>query len=231
MQELEPEKHFTKSDAIADAILGVADGLTVPFALAAGISGAVDSMHIIITAGFAEIAAGAISMGLGGFLSARTYEEHYASERLRELYEIDNMRERERAETREIFSEYGLEGQVLDQVVANLEQNKEKWADFMMRYELGLEKPRSKRAMRAAITIGGAYVVGGLIPLTPYLLLTEITDALIISCVATLTALGVFGWIKGKLIGISASKSSFQMVTVGGIAAAVAYGVARLIAG
>lgn len=227
----EEENHFTNSDTIADAILGVADGLTVPFALAAGISGAVESMHIIITAGFAEIAAGAISMGLGGFLASRTYEDHYKSERKRELYEIDHMRERERDETREIFAEYGLKSEVIEEVLENLEQDKEVWADFMMRYELNLEKPKPKKAMKSAITIGGAYVIGGIIPLSPYIILDKVNDALIVSCITTLTALTVFGWIKGKLIGISPWKSSGQMVGVGGIAAGVAYGVAYLIAG
>ncbi len=231
MQQIEHEKHFTKSEKIADAILGIADGLTVPFALAAGISGAVDSMHIIITAGFAEIAAGAISMGLGGYLSARTYEEHYESERQRELYEVDNLVERERQETREIFSEYGLEGDTLETVVATLEKDKDKWVDFMMRFELNLEKPKPKRALSAALTIGGAYVVGGIIPLAPYLMFEEVEPALITSCIATLSALGVFGWLKGRLIGVNATKSSLQMVVVGGVAAAVAYGVAWMIAG
>lgn len=228
---MEQEQHFTKSDTIADAILGVADGLTVPFALAAGISGAVDSMHIIITAGVAEIAAGVISMGLGGYLSARTYEEHYASERRRELHEIDYLTEKEREETREIFSEYGVPKDQVNQIVASLEKDKNLWADFMMRYELGLEKPRPRRALRAAITIGGAYGVGGFIPLAPYMLLDHIEPALLTSCVTTLSALGIFGWIKGKLIGISAIRSSLQMVFVGGLAAAVAYVVARMIAG
>ena len=231
MQSIEPEQHFTKSERIADAILGIADGLTVPFALAAGISGAVDSMHIIITAGFAEIAAGAISMGLGGYLSNRTYEEHYDTERKRELYEIDHLVEREREETREIFSEYGLDGEVLEQVVANLEKDKEKWADFMMRFELNLEKPKPKRALSAALTIGSAYVIGGIIPLAPYLLLDVVKDALITSCITTLSALGIFGWLKGRLIGLNATKSAIQMMVVGGIAAAVAYGVAWMIAG
>lgn len=224
------ETHFKNSDTIADAILGVADGLTVPFALAAGISGAVDSMALIITAGCAEIAAGAISMGLGGYLAARTYAEHYVSERKREVYEIENMCEREREETREIFSEYIADKKIIEEIVYGLEQDQEKWADFMMRYELGLEKPHPKQAIYSAITIGGAYVIGGMIPLGPYILLSEIHDALIVSCIATLSALGIFGWIKGRLIGISPAKSSLQMVTIGGIAAAVAYGVASLIA-
>jgi VIT1/CCC1 family predicted Fe2+/Mn2+ transporter len=225
------EAHFTASDTVRDVVIGMADGLTVPFALAAGISGAVDSISIIVTAGLAEIAAGAIAMGLGGYLAARTYEEHYSNERKRELYEVDFLTERERAETREIFREYGLGGAELESVVKNLERNKEKWIDFMMRYELNLEKPDPKRAPISAMTIGGSYIVGGLIPLSSYMLTDNINTALLTSIISTLTALAIFGAIKGKLTGINPIKGALQTMFVGGLAATVAYSIAHFIAG
>lgn len=223
------ENHFTDSEIVRDVVIGMADGLTVPFALAAGISGAVDSIHVIVIAGLAEIAAGAVAMGLGGYLAARTYEEHYINERSREIYEIEHLVEREREETRAIFQAYGLEGANLESVVKTLEQDKEKWADFMMRYELGLERPNTKRAPISAMTIGGSYIIGGLIPLAAYMLVDEIHIALIISSICTLTALGVFGAIKGMLTGVSPIKGALQTMFVGGLAAGVAYSIAKLI--
>lgn len=224
------EAHFRSSNTVQDIVIGMADGLTVPFALAAGISGAVDSVHIIITAGLAEIAAGSIAMGLGGYLAARTAEQHYKSERERELYEIDHLLEREREETREIFSEYGLEPAQVEQIIDTISKDKQKWADFMMRYELGLEKPDINRAPLSAITIGGSYIVGGLIPLTSYILLHDIKQALIASTISTLSALGIFGAIKGKLIGAQPLKAALQTMFVGGLAAMVAYQLASYIA-
>ncbi len=225
------EAHFTASEYVKDVVLGMADGLTVPFALAAGISGAVDSINLIVTAGLAEIAAGAIAMGLGGYLAGRTSVEHYEIERKRELYEIDHLYEEERKETREIFAAYGLEKQHIEQIVDTLAQDKQKWADFMMRYELNLEKPNAHRAPISAFTIGISYVVGGFIPLAPYMVMHNIYDALQISIVTTSAALGIFGAIKGKLIGISPFKSALQTITIGGLAASVAYGIASYIAG
>ncbi len=224
------EEHFTASDTVKDVVLGMADGLTVPFALAAGISGAVDSINIIITAGLAEIAAGAIAMGLGGYLAGKTAVEHYAIERKRELYEIDNLYERECEETREIFAHYGLEPEQIENIVATISKDKQKWADFMMRYELNLEKPDMNRAQMSALTIGGSYVVGGLIPLSPYFFFNNIQDALIISALATRCALGIFGAIKAKLIGVSIVQSSIQTILVGGLAASAAFGIATYIA-
>lgn len=223
------EEHFTATDVVRDIVIGMADGLTVPFALAAGISGAVDSINIIVTAGLAEIAAGAISMGLGGYLAARTYHEHFLNERQRELYEIDNLAERERQETREIFREYGLDGEELESVVKKLESDRERWADFMMRFELHLDTPQPNRAAISALTIGGAYVVGGIIPLSSYMLSNDISTALIGSTVSTLTALGFFGAIKAKLTGSKPLKGAVQTMLVGGIAAGIAYWIATLI--
>ncbi len=223
------EKHFTASDTVRDVVIGMADGLTVPFALAAGISGAVDSINIIITAGLAEIAAGAIAMGLGGYLAARTSQEHYSTERDRELYEVDHLNEKEREETRQIFSEFGLNNKQIEDITNTIAQDKQKWVDFMMRYELNLEKPDTKRAPISALTIGGSYIVGGMIPLSAYMLIDNIDQALIISTISTLSALGVFGAIKGRLMGVSAIKSALQTMLVGGFAAAIAYIIASYI--
>jgi len=223
------EAHFTSSEVLRDIVIGMADGLTVPFALAAGISGAVDSIHLIVVAGLAEIAAGAIAMGLGGYLAARTYETHYKTERQRELYEIEHLTERERQETKEIFGAYGITGSLGDELVRVLEQDKEKWADFMMRYELDLEVPDPKRAVVSAITIGGSYIVGGFIPLASYMLLTDVKQALFASVIATLSALAIFGGVKGKLTGANPFKSALQTMFVGGLAATVAYEIASII--
>lgn len=225
------EQHFTASDTVRDVVIGMADGLTVPFALAAGISGAVDSINIIITAGLAEIAAGSIAMGLGGYLAALTNQEHYSTERNRELYEVDHLNEKEREETREIFKEFGLNSKQIEDITNTIALDKQKWVDFMMRYELGLEKPDTKRAPISALTIGGSYVIGGLIPLSAYILINDIEQALIVSTISTLSALGVFGAIKGRLIGVSPLKAAIQTMLVGGLAAATAYIIASYISG
>lgn len=225
------EKHFTSAEMVRDVVIGMADGLTVPFALAAGISGAVDSTQLIVTAGLAEIAAGAIAMGLGGYLAARTDVEHYENERKREFWEIEHKNDWEIAETREIFEEYGLKDENLDNVVTALSQDKQKWVDFMMRFELQLEKPDAKRAPVSALTIGGSYVLGGFVPLVSYMMTDDINRALISSAVLTLITLGIFGAAKAKVTGLPIAKGAFQTVLVGGIAAAVAYFVAKSFGG
>jgi len=191
------EKHFTASESVRDVVIGMADGLTVPFALAAGLSAAVVSTDVIVTAGLAEVVAGAIAMGLGGYLAARTDAEHYAAEESRENYEIDHLHEREVEEVETIFREYGLEGKVLQNVVNAIAADRRRWVDFMMRFELGLERPDPKRAPISAATIGGSYIVGGLIPLIPYMLAHDIITALRVSIVATGLALLCFGAVKG----------------------------------
>ena len=175
------EKHFTATGSVRDVVIGMADGLTVPFALAAGLSAAVTSTDVIVTAGLAEVVAGAIAMGLGGYLAARTDAEHYAAEEQREHREIDQLREREIEEVEQIFREYGLAGDALKSVVGAVSANRQRWVDFMMRFELGLERPDPKRAPLSAATIGGSYVVGGLIPLVPYMFTQNIGTALQIS--------------------------------------------------
>ncbi|EKS27679.1 VIT1/CCC1 transporter family protein [Afipia felis] len=222
------ERHFLGSETVRDVVIGMADGLTVPFALAAGLSAAVTSAQIIVTAGLAEIAAGAIAMGLGGYLAARTDQEHFASEERREAWEVDNMREAEVAEVRDIFSSYGLTGEALDSVVTALSADKKRWVDFMMRFELGLEKPDPKRAPISAATIAVSYLVGGLVPLVPYMISGDLRTALLYSIVCTGVALIVFGGVKGKLTGISVVKSGFQTLLVGGLAASAAFYLAHL---
>jgi VIT1/CCC1 family predicted Fe2+/Mn2+ transporter len=222
------EQHFTGSEAVRDVVIGMADGLTVPFALAAGLSAAVTSSHIIVTAGLAEVAAGAIAMGLGGYLAARTDQEHYASEERRELQETKELREVELDEVATIFRGYGLEGPVLEQVTAAIASDEKRWVDFMMRFELGLERPNPRRAPISALTIAISYIAGGLIPLMPYILGLDLHRALIFSIGFTGVALAVFGAIKGRLTGINIVKSAMQTVLVGGLAAGAAFYLASL---
>ncbi len=223
------EHHFTAGETVRDIVIGMSDGLTVPFALAAGLSGAVSSTTIIITAGLAEIAAGSIAMGLGGYLAARSDAEHYASERLREQQEIKEKTEAEKAEVMEVFTSYGLTEVESTPIVEALSKRPQAWIDFMMRFELGLEEPDPKRALTSALTIAGSYIVGGLIPLSPYFFVTPITNALYISVIATLLALLVFGYIKGRFTGTRPFRSAIQTALIGGLAAAAAFLIARLI--
>lgn len=222
------EKHFTSSESVRDVVIGMADGLTVPFALAAGLSAAVANTDVIVTAGLAEVVAGAIAMGLGGYLAARTDAEHYAAEEQREHQEIDHLRQREIEEVEQIFREYGLEGDALNSVVAAVASDKQRWVGFMMRFELGLERPDPKRAPISAATIGGSYVVGGLIPLVPYMFTRNIGTALEISVAATGVALLCFGAVKGHFTGVSKVKAAVQTLFVGGLAAGAAYWLAHL---
>jgi VIT1/CCC1 family predicted Fe2+/Mn2+ transporter len=223
------EKHFTASESIRDVVISMSDGLTVPFALAAGLSGAVDTTAIIVTAGLAEMAAGSIAMGLGGYLAAKSDAEHYASEQAREYAEIKDKVEAERMEVMKIFEEYGLTTQEATPVVAALIQRPAAYVDFMMRFELGLEKPDPKRALRSAITIALSYVAGGLIPLLPYFLSSSAKAALPLSVIFTLIALLIFGYVKGRFTGAKPIRSAIQTMLIGGIAAAAAFVIARLI--
>jgi vacuolar iron transporter family protein len=228
------EKHFTATAAVRDIVIGMSDGLTVPFALAAGLTGAVAaSAHgtgIIVTAGLAEIAAGSIAMGLGGYLAAKTDTEHYASELDREYRETVELPEVEKEEVAKVFRDYGLTEQQMQPIVSVITADQKKWVDFMMRFELGLETPDPSRASRSALTIAASYIVGGLIPLTPYILLRhDPTTALMISIGVTLFALFIFGSIKGHYTGVKPLRGGLQTVLVGGLAAAAAFYIARLI--
>jgi len=226
-----PEGHFTAGDRVRDVVIGMSDGLTVPFALAAGISGAVASTHLVVTAGLAEVAAGSIAMGLGGYLAARGEAEHYASEEARERSEVHEKTEVERSEIVQILEEYGITADEARPVVRALERSPEKWVSFMMRFELGLSRPDPKRALTSAVTIGAAYVAGGLFPLAPYFFLGQARPALAWSVVLTLFALTVFGYVKGRFSGQWPIRSAVQTVLIGGIAAAAAFFLARQFAG
>jgi len=225
------EKHFTATETVRDVVIGMADGLTVPFALAAGLAAAVSSTKVIVTAGLAEIVAGAIAMGLGGYLAARTDAEHYGSERVRENWEIDNFRDKEIQEVTEIFDGYGLKGDVLQTVVTVITSDRQRWLDFMMHFELGLEEPDPKRALISAGTIAASYIIGGLIPLAPYIMMSNISKAFAYSVGFTALALILFGGIKGQFTGINKAKSAGQTLLVGGLAAAAAYALAHAFGG
>jgi VIT1/CCC1 family predicted Fe2+/Mn2+ transporter len=224
------EEHFRGSNTVRDIVLGMADGLTVPFALAAGISGAIGASHVVVAAGAAEIAAGSIAMGLGGYLAARSEAEHYYSERRREEQEIRTIPEQEHREIVELFAAYGLTEAEVSSLIEGLKRRPEAWRDFMMRFELGLETPQPRRALKSAATIAVSYVAGGVIPLAPYIALADTKAALVISTGLTVLALAVFGLAKGHFTGVPKCESSLQTVFVGGVAAAAAYAIAALIA-
>ncbi len=221
------ESHFTASELVRDIVIGMSDGLTVPFALAAGLSGTIQDTKLVVTAGLAEIAAGSIAMGLGGYLAAKSEAEHFVSEKRREEAEIVNLPHVEREEVAEVFREYGLEAAHIEPILRAFENNHPAWVDFMMRFELGLEEPDPRRALRSAIAIASAYVAGGLIPLAPYMMVTTTRDGLLLSIIVTLLALLVFGYIKGHFTGTRPIRSALQTTLIGGIAAAAAFLIAR----
>ena len=223
------EKHFTGTENVRDVVIGMSDGLTVPFALAAGLSGAVESTAIIVTAGLAEIAAGSIAMGLGGYLAAKSDADHYLAERKREELEIKTREKDEMAEVVEIFKEYGVNPEDIQPLVDALRKKPESWVDFMMRFELGLEQPNPRRALISALTIAGAYILGGFIPLGPYLLIKTASDALVFSVAITLMALLIFGYIKGRFTGTRPFRSAIQTLFTGGVAAGAAFVIARAV--
>ena len=223
------EKHFTGSETVRDIVIGMSDGLTVPFALAAGLSGIAHSTAIVITGGLAEIAAGSIAMGLGGYLAARSDVEHYAKERQNEQNEVDIIPAKEKEEVEQVLLSYGLEKHQSELVAEALSKRPEAWIDFMMRFELGLEKPDPKRALKSALTIGLSYIIGGLIPLAPYMLISNAASALLFSVIFTLLALLIFGYVKGRFTGGQPIRSALQTALIGGLAAAAAFGLARLI--
>lgn len=223
------EGHFESSATVRDIVIGLSDGLTVPFALAAGLSGAVASSHIVVLAGLAEIAAGSIAMGLGGYLAARGDVEHYVSERQREEREIVERTRDEEEEIYEIFEQYSVDRASAAPVLNALKRNPNQWVNFMMRFELGLEEPPASRAHRSALTIAGSYIAGGVIPLLPYMLVSDNLAALKLSTIITLIALALFGALKGKLVGTGWLRSAIQTTLIGGAAAGVAYALAHFL--
>ena len=224
------EHHFTATDAVRDVVIGMSDGLTVPFALAAGLAGAFAASRLVVTAGLAEITAGSIAMGLGGYLAARGDADHYAAEKRREQEEIVEKPHAERAEVAAVFRHYGLSEAQIEPILANFERNEPAWVDFMMRFELGLERPDPSRGMTSALTIGGAYVAGGLVPLAPYFFVADARSALPWSVVSTLAALLAFGYAKGRIASSRPIRTALHTALVGGLAAAAAFALARLFA-
>ena len=223
------EQHFTASAFVKDIVIGMADGLTVPFALAAGLSGAVAANGIIITAGIAEIVAGSIAMGLGGYLAGRTDVEHYQSELTREYAEVDNVPDKEKEEVKEVFATYGISPRLQQEIADEMSRDKTKWVDFMMRFELGMEEPDPRRATKSALNIGLSYAVGGIMPLVGYFVTRTPTEGLVISSAITVVLLFVFGYVKTRLTGQSPVRGAAKTVLIGVLAAGCAYGIARLI--
>ncbi|MDX1828244.1 MAG: VIT1/CCC1 transporter family protein [Lutibacter sp.] len=221
------EEHLKSSDFITDIVIGMSDGLTVPFALAAGLSGAVDSNTIIITAGIAEIVAGSIAMGLGGFLAGKTEQEHYQSELEKEYAEVEAIPEKEKQEVKDVFAEYGLNDETQTLIADEMAKDKDKWVDFMMKYELGLEKPHPKRARNSAANIGISYIIGGLIPLSAYFFTSTPTEGLLFSAILTLLSLFIFGYFKSKVTGQAPIKGALKVTFIGFVAAIAAFAVAK----
>ena len=227
-QQIHTETHLRSSNLLRDVVIGMSDGLTVPFALAAGLSGVVDNSSIVVLAGIAEIAAGSIAMGLGGYLAGKTEQDHYASEVQREYDEVENLRHREIEETKEFFANIGLSPALQEQATAEIAQDKDRWVEFMMKYELGLDKPDPKRATKSALNIGLSYIVGGIIPLAPYFFINNSVEALKVSVIVTLICLFVFGFFKSRMTGVNPWLGALKVTVIGAIAAAAAFGVAKL---
>ena len=223
------EEHMQSSDILRDIVIGMSDGLTVPFALAAGLSGAVVSSSIVIIAGIAEIAAGSIAMGLGGYLAGKTEQDHYNSELKREYDEVDRVPEMEKQEVKDFFKGIGLSENIQHQAAEEIAKDKKQWVEFMMKYELGLDEPDPKRATKSALNIGLSYIAGGIIPLSPYFFIDNSTQALKISVIATLICLFVFGYFKSKMTGVSPLTGALKVMLIGALAAAAAFGIAKLL--
>ncbi|MEO8148577.1 MAG: VIT1/CCC1 transporter family protein [Bacteroidia bacterium] len=222
------EEHFEQPEFVRDIVIGMSDGLTVPFALAAGLTGAVASNGIIITAGVAEIIAGSIAMGLGGFLAGQTEVEHYDSELKREYSELQTHYETERKEVKEIFGQYGLSPSSQELIMCEMEKDHDKWVDFMMRFELGLEKPDANRARKSAVNIGVSYIVGGLIPLMAYVFTETPKNGLLYSSLITIVCLFIFGYYKSKYTSQSPLLGALKVTGIGVLAAAAAFTIATL---
>jgi VIT1/CCC1 family predicted Fe2+/Mn2+ transporter len=221
------EQHLKSSDTIRDIVIGMSDGLTVPFALAAGLSGATSNSHIVVTAGIAEIVAGSIAMGLGGFLAGRTEADHYESELKREYEEVERVPDQEKKEVMEVFSDFGLSVKLQQEVADEMAKDTDRWVDFMMKYELGLEKPEANRASQSAVTIGISYIVGGIIPLSPYFFIDNSQMALYYSVAVTMVCLFVFGYFKSKVTGQPPVSGAFKVLIIGALAASAAFGIAK----
>ena len=227
-QSSHQEKHLRSSDLLADVVIGMSDGLTVPFALAAGLAGAATGSSIIVIAGIAEIAAGAIAMGLGGYLAGKTEIDHYSSELKRENEEVNMVPEKEKEEVRDFFANIGLSEEMQERAAEEIARDKKQWVEFMMKYELGLEKPDPGRATKSALNIGLSYALGGVVPLSPYFFMAAPLQALPISAGITLLSLFIFGFFKSRITGVNPWAGALRVTVIGAIAAAAAFGVAKL---
>jgi VIT1/CCC1 family predicted Fe2+/Mn2+ transporter len=229
--QLHVEKHFSATETVRDVVIGMADGLTVPFALAAGLTGTAGATNkLVVIAGLAEIAAGSIAMGLGGYLAAKTDRDHYQSEFEKEMRETIELPDKERDEVSDVFRDYGMTEEQIKPVVAAISSDQKRWVDFMMRFELGFsEAPDPRRARNSAATIAGSYIVGGLVPLSSYMVMSNMQEALLVSVAVTLIALFIFGYVKGSLTGISPLKGGIRTTLIGGLASAAAFGIAKWI--
>ncbi len=225
------ENHLKSSAFLTDIVIGMSDGLTVPFALAAGLSGAISSTAIVTTAGVAEIVAGSIAMGLGGYLAGQTEVHHYDAEIKREYDEVERWPEKEKEEVKEVFADYGLSEDAQNQIVEQLSKNKDKWVDFMMRFELGLEKPDINRARKSAFNIGSSYVLGGFVPLMPYFFTDDIMTGLKYSALFTIIALFIFGFFKSRITGQPPVLGALKVTGIGIVAATAAFLIAKWIGG
>lgn len=222
------EEHLQSSDFLRDLVIGMSDGLTVPFALAAGLTGAVSNSSIIVIAGIAEIVAGSIAMGLGGYLAGKTEQDHYNSELKREYSEVERIPEMEKKEVKEFFEKIGLSEEIQNKAAEEISKDKKQWVDFMMKFELGLDTPDPQRAKKSALNIGLSYAVGGIIPLSPYFFIENSREALQFSVVATLICLFIFGYFKSKITGVPVLSGALKVMMIGALAAAAAFGVALL---
>jgi len=223
------EQHKKNTNIVRDIIIGMSDGLTVPFALTAGLSGVLDTNHLIIVSGLAEITAGCISMGLGGFLAGQSEAEHYDAELKIEHKEIEDVPFIELKEVEDIFSELGVDKKLSKQVALQVSRNKNKWADFMMKLELKMEKPATNQAIKSASTIALSYLIGGFIPLFPYIVFSSSKSGFIVSCIVTILALVVFGFFKSKMTAQPMVKGTLKVATTGIIAAAAAFLLAKAV--
>ena len=223
------ELHNTNSNLIRDIIIGMSDGLTVPFALTAGLSGVLNTTHLIVVSGISEIAAGCISMGLGGYLAGESEVERYDSELKREFGEIETVPEKELQEVHDILSDLGVEEPLGHQVALQISKNKNRWVDFMMKLELKMERPAKNRAAQSAGTIALSYLVGGFIPLSPYIIFSNTKTGFYVSCTVTVMALVIFGYLKSKVTGQPVIKGTFKVALTGIIAASAAYLLARAV--
>lgn len=228
MEMVHEEAHLKSSDFLRDVVIGMSDGLTVPFALAAGITGAIGDSSIVVIAGLAEITAGSIAMGLGGYLSGKTEQEHYINELNREQNEVESVPEAEKEEVRQFFESIGLSDEMQAMATEEISKDKKQWIDFMMKYELGLDKPDPARARKSALNIGVSYAVGGIIPLFPYFIIPDSREAIIYSAIATLCSLFIFGYFKSKITGSPVISGALQVMLIGAVAAACAYSISLL---